>query len=119
MPEDRSGASQPYPNKEALKTYATFFFEKHRFLATYERADNLTTGLLLKTPDNTHYILYQESTEGIEVDLSSMQGNQPAVAVDTIQPYKEIALGVLSPEEQTLTLPHASDWVIAIGDYQD
>ena len=65
------------------------------------RANNLTGGLALKTPDNSNFILYQENTASIQLNLSSMAGEQPALAVNTMKDYAEINLGSLSATNQT------------------
>ena len=68
--------------------------------------------------NNKKYIFYKEGTSSIDADLSGMTGSQPAVAVNTGEPYNEIDLGTLSPEQQTINLPAEGDWAIAIGEFQ-
>ncbi len=111
-----NGPSFPYPNPELIKTYAKFF--KNRFMQDMERDENITDGLSLKCSTNTHYIFYKDSTDTIQMDLSGMNGAQPAVAVDTRKNYTEINLGLLRPANKTWTAPYSSDWAIAVGDYR-
>jgi hypothetical protein len=53
----------------------------------------------------------------VRLNLSGTAGPQPAVAVDAKQPYREIAIGPLSHQDQTWHAPYASDWAIAVGDF--
>lgn len=108
--------SRPYPNPQWIKTYATFF--DGRFLIDMSRCNNLTTGMCLKTPSNSHYVFYQENTGAIQLNLSGMAGTLPAVAVDTKNGYAEINIGPLSASSQTWQAPYASDWAIAVGDFR-
>jgi hypothetical protein len=41
----------------------------------------------------------------------------PAVVVDCADTYSEIDLGLLSALNQTVALPHASDWALALGGF--
>jgi hypothetical protein len=114
---DSENISDPYPNQAELKTYSRFFFDHARFLADMERANALTDGVALKTPDNQFFVAYKEDANSIQLDLSAMQGAQQVVAVNTKQAYSELDLGILNPEVHTITLPTNSDWAIAIGDF--
>ena len=105
----------PYPKPEQLRTHATFWTEKGRFLLDMQRANALTDGYALKTPDNKHYVFYQEDASSIRLNLSGMAGLQPAVAVDTKKPYTEISLGILDATSQQWAAPYISDWAIAVG----
>jgi lysophospholipase L1-like esterase len=109
--------SEPYPNQAQIKTYSQFFFDNGRFLADMERANTLTDGVALKTQDNNNYVFYKEDTASIQVDLSGMSGSQRVIAVDALQAYSEIDLGVLAPGVHTINLPSTSDWAIAIGNF--
>ncbi len=107
------GTSLPYPNPKWIRTYADFMND--RFFADMTRCNSLTNGVCLKRPNNTDYIFYVENADLIQIDLSSMLGTQTAVAVDTAAVYAEIALGQLSPTNQTWIAPYQSDWAIAVG----
>ncbi len=109
------GLTHSYPHAEWIRTNATFF--QDRFAADLERCSELTDGVCLRDPGHARHLLYVEDAAGLAVDLSAMAGDQPAVAVDTTQPYAEVSLGTLSPGAQTLTFPSASDWVVAIGSF--
>ena len=81
------------------------------------RANELTDGLCLKTPDNTKYVFYKEDADTIRVDLSAAAAPLIAVAVDTTREYREIDLGSLRPAKQTIKLPATSDWAVAVGEF--
>lgn len=104
-----------YPNPEQPKTHRTFWNRKQRLKLDMARADDLIDGFALATPDREHIVVYKEDTESITMDLSDMDGPQPAVAVDTKREYREIDLGTLKPGEHTWKAPHKSDWAIAVG----
>ncbi|MBS3735388.1 MAG: DUF5060 domain-containing protein [Phycisphaerae bacterium] len=104
-----------YPNPEVLRTHLTFWRENNRLLADMSKANNLTDGYCLRTSDRANYVLYKQDTSSIELDLSRMDGSQPAVAVDTTKAYREIDIGPLKPGEHTWKAPHKSDWAIAVG----
>ena len=53
------------------------------------------------------------------MDFSGMPDAQLAVAVDCKKSYEEIELGTLNPENQTINLLRASDWVIAVGIFEN
>lgn len=111
------GLSNSYEHPEWIRTHATFFAS--RFFADMERCNGLTdgAGVCLKRPDDAHFVFYQEDTSSVMLDLSSMAGEQPAVAVDTLLPYAEIDIGPLSAQQHTWSAPRASDWVIAVGNF--
>jgi hypothetical protein len=113
--ERRVGGTGVYGNRQQIKTYATFFFERDRFRADLRPASRLSDGIALAAPDGTGYIVYREDADRIDVDLSAAGSALPAVAVDTRRGYAELDLGRLAPNGQTLHLPHRSDWAIAIG----
>ena len=105
-----------YPNPEQLLTFDQFW--KNRFLLNMGRANNLTDGYGLKTPDNTNYVFYKENTNSIQMLLSGMSGSQPAIAIDTKKAYKIVSLGMLSASNQIWTAPYISDWAIGVGDFE-
>lgn len=105
-----------YEHKEWIRTYARFF--EYRFLKNMERAEGMVAGgRCLKTPDDTHFIVYSEDTKSVTLNLDGMQGTQPAVAVDCKSEYKEIDLDNFAPVEDVWKAPYESDWAIAIGQY--
>lgn len=109
--------SAPYPNKNEIKTYSTFFFTNNRFLPYLEPNSTISDGYALQSNTNNQYIFYKEATTTIQINLSNMSVSKPAVAVDTKSSYQEIDLGNLETISQTITLPHASDWIIAVGEF--
>jgi hypothetical protein len=102
-----------YPNPEQMRTHARFW--ENRFQINLTRANDLTDGVALKTPANDLFIFYKENTSSIRMNLSGMNENRRAVAVDTKRAYSEIDLGNPSPSNQTWTAPYTSDWAIAVG----
>ena len=109
-----SHSSGPYPKPEQLETHRLFW--KNRFLLSLAVDNTLTDGYATRA-GNTHFIFYKQSTDTVFLDLSSMNGTQPAIAVDTKLHYQEINIGNLDPISQTWTAPYPSDWAIAIGDF--
>jgi len=107
------GASGPYPNPEWIKTNA-LFFEK-RFLPDMCRDNSITDGICLRDSDRSSYVFYKEDTTSIRMNLSAMNGAQPAVAVDTRKSYVEITLGALSATDRIWSAPYSSDWAVAVG----
>ncbi len=114
---ESGGMSFDYSHPEWIKTCTTFFFERGRFLLRMERANDLSDGFCLKTPECGGYVLYKEEADTLRVDLSGACGPLPTIAVDTRRPYEEVALGELPAEEQTIELPRKSDWAVAVGDF--
>jgi hypothetical protein len=118
IPEGATVYSQRYPNIDQLKTYATFFFDRKRFLASLSVNNSLSSNSntrVLKSSDNKKFIFYRENTKAIQMRLGSMVGTQKVVAVDTQKKYAEIAVGSLNPGSSTWTAPYSSDWIIAVG----
>jgi hypothetical protein len=109
-----------FPNKDQINTYHVFFNERGRFLADMTPANELSTDAetrVLVSPSAQSVVLYRESSDVIEVNLSNLPGPLRTVAVDTTRPYREIELGDISAETTSIRLPHASDWVLAVGEF--
>lgn len=113
LPNDDEGGSRPFPNRQQILTYARFF--QDRFVRDLTRANHLSEGWVLKRPTHSHYLIYQEETDAIRLNLSEMAGPQHAIAIDVKKPYEEIDLGLLNVEDFTWQAPYASDWAIAVG----
>ncbi|MCB0552148.1 MAG: DUF5060 domain-containing protein [Phaeodactylibacter sp.] len=112
------GKSDPYPNKTQIKTYSTFWNDNNRLLPGMERANGLTTDpntRILKTLDNQNFVAYRENATTIQIDLSAAPMPLQVVAVNTLNAYQEINLGVLPAASQVITLPENADWALAIG----
>jgi hypothetical protein len=110
--------STPYPAelKKQIKTYAQFF--EDRFLKEME---TMYQGpeLRLASPDSAHYLVYREDTDVVQLELSRMEGSQPAVAVDAKKAYEEIEIGALPPGQHTWEAPYRSDWAVAVGRFEE
>lgn len=103
----------PYPRPQQLRCHRDFW--QGRFLLEMRRANGLTDGYALATPDSLHYAFYKEETDSIEMDLSNAGGPLPAVAVDAKKAYREIDIGPLKPGKHTWKAPRKSDWAVAVG----
>jgi hypothetical protein len=112
-PEAEQGGSSPYPRPEWIHTYAAFF--QRRWRADFVLDSSRSNGVCLRTPGRDRFIFYVEATNELTMDLRGMPERKPAVAVDALQPYEEIALGELEQETHTWRAPHASDWAVAVG----
>ena len=110
-----------FNKKVQLKTYATFFFSRGRFLADMEPANHLSPdkrSSVLLSPSARSVVLYQEDTNAIEIDLRGWSDAVSVIAVDAQAAYEEIDMGKRPAQRQALTLPTRSDWVLALGDFQ-
>jgi hypothetical protein len=102
-----------YEHKEWIQIWARFF--ETRFLKNLARANSLTDGVCLKTPDDTRFIFYKEDAVSIQLDLSRMPMERAMTAVDALT-GKEFA-GRFSTERQVWKAPYKSDWAIAVGEF--
>ena len=138
LPTDHLGGSQSYDAggvhlKQQIRTYATFFGRKHRFLVGFKRDERVNEAKIARTDqgaaesllqaclrdaNSTHLIVYQEGTSSVQLDLRSLPRELFAVAVDTCAAYRELEIGLLGPGETTWNAPYSSDWAIAIGDFE-
>ncbi len=121
-PKDSSAfVDHPYPNPEQLRTHREFWHLKNRFLVDMTPANDISSSgaYVLRGAAKAHCVAYQEDTNSIKLDLSSMIEALPAVAVDTKRDYREIDLGTVEPGQRTFSLPSVSDWAIAIGYYEE
>lgn len=114
-PDCSAFAEGEYPDPEQLRTHRRFWRE--RFLIDMQPANELSDNetLVLRSSGARHTVFYREDAESIHLDLSTMDGPQPAVAVDTMKDYTEIDVGTLKPAERTWRAPYRSDWAIAVG----
>lgn len=108
------GATVTIDMKDEIKTYSRFF--ENRFL---KEMDSFYDGpeLRLFVREGRHAIIYREDCDLVRLHLQGMKGEQPAVAVDTKKPYKEIQIGSYSSGDHTWDAPYRSDWAISIGDF--
>jgi hypothetical protein len=111
------GPSFPYSDPHAIRTYAAFV--RGRFLVDLTPDNTLTDGVCLRDSARQHLLFYKEDADSLRMDLSQMDGDQPAVAVDTRKPYREIDLERLQPSAQTWKAPYPSDWAIAVGLFRE
>jgi hypothetical protein len=109
------GSVEAMPNPEQLQAFSRFW--EGRFLLDMARANDLTDGYALQDGSGRNIVFYKENTSSIIMDLSGLQGSQPAIAVDTKKDHAEIQLGEMSPGKHTWNAPYSSDWVVAVGDF--
>lgn len=109
------GGSRSYQHPEWIETNSRFF--EKRFVKDMVRDNTITDGVCLRRPAGGHYVFYREDASSVRMDLSGMDGPQPAVAVDAKQDYAEIDLGTLDPTDQTWPAPYESDWAVAVGTF--
>ncbi|MCP5062749.1 MAG: T9SS type A sorting domain-containing protein, partial [Ignavibacteriae bacterium] len=108
----------PYPNSEQLKAHREFWVENNRFLLNLEVDSTFSNGYGLLTTDNKNYIVYKENTSNIQFRISNIDQILPIIALDTKLAYKELYLGELPVGNHDWELPYISDWVIAIGNFE-
>jgi len=116
---DWDGNEQPpYSNPEQLRTHYTFWHENDRFTLDLEQANNLADSSdthLLKTADDSRYIVYTENRDSVQVDLPQLVDDSKVIAVDTKKNYREIDLGAIAEgNNRQIELPYRSDWAIVI-----
>ncbi|MCB9508576.1 MAG: DUF5060 domain-containing protein [Deferribacteres bacterium] len=108
-----NSTSPDYSNPEQLRTHARFW--RDRLLLDLQRATNLSDGYVLKDQANSNFVFYKRDATSVLLKLSAMSGSQPIVAVDAKKEYAEIAVGDFSAQELTWNAPYRSDWVLAVG----
>lgn len=100
--------------KHQIKTYARFFEDRFfREMESYYDGPELR----LMVPEGGHAIIYREDSDVIRLNLRDLEDRQPAVAVDTKNPYEEIEVGLFSAGQHTWEAPYRSDWAIAVGEF--
>ena len=107
--------SGAYEHKEWIRVWARFF--ETRFVKELARANELTDGVCLKTPDDTRFLFYKEDAESIRVDLSRMKTERGMIAVDALTGKETV--GRFSAERHVWRAPYKSDWAIAVGQFGD
>lgn len=113
--------SSPYPNKEQLKTYSTFWHDNNYFqskLAVNQDLSSDENTRILVNPEYTEWILYRRDASSINVNLTSGPGSLQPVAVDTKKAYEETVLSPVDSVEQTISLPYSSDWVVRLTEIE-
>lgn len=106
-----TGESEPFPNREQLKTYATF--HDRYFRSDMVRDDDRTNGICLRAADESLLLFYREAAATLRIDLRSVAGELRAVAVNTREAYEEIELGTVSGDLHWQA-PAEGDWAVAV-----
>ena len=110
------GPGPEYPNPEQLTAIARFW--EHRFLHPMRPHPDPIDGLVMHDGERRH-VAYKEDTSDITIDIQPDMANVPIVAVDTRRAYDEIAIGTRDSGTHVISLPTHSDWVLAIGDFNE
>ncbi len=111
----------PESLKRAFRTHREFWKDGRMKLDMAPENERVSgaTAYCLASADKTHFIVFVEDADVVTIDLSGMPGTQPVVAVDAKAEYSEIALKRLGGGTHTLELGWPSDWVLAVGDFED
>ncbi|HUF62987.1 MAG TPA: DUF5060 domain-containing protein [Verrucomicrobiales bacterium] len=125
VPAGDEGGSRPYPNRDEILTYSRFF--QNRFVrgmrpcnerTAYERGVGIEENRVracFGDPEASCFLFYAEDAETVRMDLRGMEETQPALAVDALKPYRELALEPLDPKEHEWKAPYKSTWAVAVG----
>ena len=106
-----TGESEPFPNREQIKTYATFH---HRYFMTdMVRDDDRTNGTCLRTKDESVLMFYWQDEQSLRMDLRGVPGQLRAMAVNTLKPYEEIEIEDVS-DDLHWQAPTEGDWAVAV-----
>ncbi|MGI8934610.1 MAG: hypothetical protein ACR2FS_11105 [Phormidesmis sp.] len=104
--------SEPYPNKEEIKTYSRFIDSAFSVGMTPDN-DLISDGYCLRDSDQAA-ICYSEQPETLQFNLREIAAPMQIVAVDTRSPYEEIE--VVAPEATfDWQPPYESDWAFRIS----
>ena len=95
--EKADGASLPYPNREQIRTYATFF--ESRSIIALEPNDAISNGVALSDAPLTQAVVYLEDSSELVLDVSGTKSRSRVISVDAMQPYKEIDLGRMNRDD--------------------
>lgn len=106
-----SGTSRKYPNADELKTYSTFWFEKERFTAGLQRANDLVDGGYAMRDANASAVYFKESAGSVKFKIEG--GAKKVIAVDAKDAYKEIEVATLGEGWHTWDAPRQSTWALA------
>ena len=104
--------SEPYPNKDAIKTYSRFI--NKAFTSAMQPPDTalINKGHCLRD-NHTIAICYAEEVDKVSLDVSQIETPTQIVAVDTRSAYQEIEVP-FSDETVSWSAPHRSDWAFRI-----
>lgn len=106
-----TGESAPFPNREQIKTYATF--HDRYFTTGMVRDDDRTNGTCLRARDSSVLLFYWEDEQTLRMDLHGVAGQRRVVAINTRKPYEEIQIGEVS-DDLHWQAPAEGDWAVAV-----
>ena len=111
--------------QDQISTWNSFFVKGERFVLDSERANDLTGGkskkqYALESKADNHVVIYAEDTKSVELNLARLANDRDwgdgakVIAVNTSAEYREINLGFVELENQTISLPKSGDWALFI-----
>jgi hypothetical protein len=111
----------PASLKRAFRTFREFWKQGRLRLsmAPDNRRVRHPSAYCLATADKKHFVFFAEEADAVTIDLSGMPGRQPVVAVNARADYCEIDRGSLTAGVHSLRLSPASDWVVAVGSFDE
>lgn len=114
LPDGKNNArhSQPYQNKEALKTYHAFFFDKERFALDFEPIQHEEEMMWASVPSKNIVVGFVENVGSVTATSFPTGSVQKIIAVDVYKAYKEVI--IFQDKNGTFQLPYASGWGLII-----
>lgn len=112
-----SGVSAPFPNIDEIKTHFEFF--KTRYSKEMVADTTFSNAVALRRTNTGNFVLYQEDTDSIQIELTLSDTTKPLIALDAKMPYLEIPIDTLRKTNQVWRAPYISDWAISYGDFAD
>jgi hypothetical protein len=103
--------SEPYPNKDAIKTYSHFI--EATFTLGMQPDPGFTSNGHCLRDDQAIAICYAEETDEVTLDVSEIEAPIRLVAVDTQSAYQEIDVPA-SGQAVNWSAPYLSDWAFCI-----
>jgi hypothetical protein len=110
-------SEHPYPRQDQLRTVRRFW--KNRFHFDMAYSPNFHNEIVMRTDDDRLWVVYGEDTDTFEGEYIQNFMNRPIIAVDTKKEYQELNLKIEHRIPYIIKLPHKSDWVLAIGEFEN
>jgi hypothetical protein len=108
--------SEPYPNKDAIKTYS-LFIEKAFTENMQPDEDLMSQGYCLRD-NSSSAICYAREVENITLDISQFGTDFQLLALDTLTSYKELEIPHTN-RNIDWTAPYTSDWAFWIKTFRE
>lgn len=107
--------------KRAFRTHREFW-RNGRLKLTMSPDNRRVNGAgeyCLVDADRNNFVFFVEDTDSVTIDLRGMPGRQRVVVVDTKADYDEKDIGSLMAGIHKIHLDTTSDWVIAVGNFDN